>query len=185
VEEALNQRKQAVALDPFRADLKEQLTLEEYFARDYQHIVAEARQALASEPSEQAPHEELCISLGRLGLFEESVAECSKQLAQEGHADWAAEYVREYRKHGYEAAGLLVAEKRLNEIRKRPQADLWDLANAYVAADMRDDAFRALFQGLKTHEPGLLQIRVDPDFDSIRGDPRYTELVRQIGFPSE
>jgi hypothetical protein len=79
----------------------------------------------------------------------------------------------------------LVAKKRLNEIRKRPQADLWDLANAYVAADMRDDAFRALFQGLKTHEPGLLQIRVDPDFDSIRSDPRYTELVRQIGFPTE
>ncbi|HEV3419101.1 MAG TPA: hypothetical protein VG075_02250 [Candidatus Acidoferrum sp.] len=185
VEEALNQRKQAVALDPFRADLKEQLTLEEYFAREYGSIVADARLALANDPNDQTPHEELCINLGRLGLFDESAAECGRQIVQEGHAGWAVEYAREYRKHGYAAAGLLVAKKRLNEIRKRPQADLWDLANAYVAADMRDDAFRALFQGLKTHEPGLLQIRVDPDFDSIRSDPRYTELVRQIGFPTE
>jgi hypothetical protein len=36
-----------------------------------------------------------------------------------------------------------------------------------------------------THEPGLLQIRVDPDFDSIRNDSRYLELVRAIGFPNE
>jgi hypothetical protein len=42
-----------------------------------------------------------------------------------------------------------------------------------------------LFQGVQIHEPGLLQIRVDPDFDSIRSDPRYAELVRQIGFPPE
>jgi hypothetical protein len=30
-----------------------------------------------------------------------------------------------------------------------------------------------------------LRIRVDPDFDPIRNDPRYTELIRKIGFPKE
>ncbi len=183
--EALNQRKQALALDPYRADLKEQLTLERYFARDYQNIVTSARQALASDPNDQSAHDDLCINLGQLGLFDESVAECSKFLALNGHSDWAPEYVREYRKHGYKAASLLVARKRVNEILKQPQPDLWGLANAYVLADRREETMRTLFQGLKIHEPGLLQIRVDPDFDSIRDDPRYVELVRQIGFPTE
>ena len=183
--EALNQRKQAVALDPFRVDLKEQLTLERYFARDYQIIVAWARQALASDPNDLVAHVELCINLRHLRLFDESVAECNKQLALEGHADWAATYMHEYREHGYDAASLFVARRQLDEILKRPQPDLWELANAYVAAGMWEAALRALFQGLKTHEPGLLQIRVDPDFDSIRNDPRYAELVRRIGFPNE
>jgi hypothetical protein len=80
---------------------------------------------------------------------------------------------------------LFVARKHLNATLARPHPDLWDLANAYVAADMKEKTFQTLFQGLQTHEPGLLQIRVDPDFDSIREDSRYSELVREIGFPNE
>jgi hypothetical protein len=50
---------------------------------------------------------------------------------------------------------------------------------------MREEALRTLFQGLLIREPGLLQIRVDPDFDSIREDPRYAELIRQMNLPNE
>ena len=182
--EAVNHRKQAVALDPFRVDLKVQLTLEYFFARDYQNAVASARQTLASDPDNNLSGQ-LCANLGYLKRFEESVAECSKELTLEAHADWASAYVQEYRRHGYEAASLLVARKQLNEILKRSRPDLWELANAYVLTGMREEALRTLFRGLPIHEPGLLQIRVDPDFDSIRSDPRYAELVRQIGFPSE
>jgi TolB-like protein/DNA-binding winged helix-turn-helix (wHTH) protein len=183
--EALNHRNQALALDPFREDLKEQLTLERYFERDYQTNVTSARQVLANDPNDLGAHVDLCNNLRHLRLFDESVAECTKELALEGHTDWAAAYVREYREHGYEAASLLVARKQLSETLKRPQPDLWELANAYMLAGMQEEALRTLFQGLKTHEPGLLQIRVDPDFDSIRNDPRYDELVRQIAFPIE
>jgi TolB-like protein/DNA-binding winged helix-turn-helix (wHTH) protein/tetratricopeptide (TPR) repeat protein len=185
VEEALNQRKLAVALDPLRVDLKDLLLFEHYFSRDYQSIVASARQTLAIDPNDPSAHDALCINLGRLGLLDESVAECSKWLGFDGHAEWVTGYVREYHKHGYKAASLFVARKYLDEILKQPHPDLWDLANAYVLADKREETMRTLFQGLQIHEPGLLQIRVDPDFDSIRNDARYGELVRRIGFPTE
>jgi hypothetical protein len=95
-----------------------------------------------------------------------------------------AAFEQEYRQHGYEASRLFIGRKQLSEILKRPHPDLWDLANAYVSAGMKEETLHTLFQGLPTHEPGLLQIRVDPDFDSIRSDPRYVELIRQIGFPN-
>jgi TolB-like protein/DNA-binding winged helix-turn-helix (wHTH) protein/Tfp pilus assembly protein PilF len=185
LEEAVNQRKQALALDPLRTDLKVQLTLDYFFARDYQAIVAAARRALAADPNDQNAHSDLCVSLGFLKSFDESIAECSKVFTFEGHADWVAAYVTEYHRRGYEAANSLIARKQLNDLLKSSQPDLWDLANAYVLAGMREEALRSLFQGLPTHEPGLLQIRVDPDFDSIRNEPRYAELVRRIGFPTE
>jgi TolB-like protein/DNA-binding winged helix-turn-helix (wHTH) protein/tetratricopeptide (TPR) repeat protein len=183
--EAVSHRKQAVALDPLRADLQEELVFEYFFARDYKSAVVWARQALADDPNHQFAHGTLCNDLGYVGLFDESVAECGKFLALIGHADWVPPYVQEYHKRGYEAASLFVARKDLNEILELPQPDLWDLANAYVLADMPEEALRTLFQGLQTHEPGLLQIRVDPEFDSIRHHPHYAELVRRIGFPTE
>jgi TolB-like protein/DNA-binding winged helix-turn-helix (wHTH) protein len=181
--EALNQRKQAVALDPLRVDLRAQLTLEYFFARDYQNGVASARSLLADDP--QFGHGALCVDLGYLKLFDESVAECKKALPLDGHADWVPGYVREYHERGYEAAMSFIAKQDLKEIQKRPQPDLWGLANAYVSAGMPDNALRTLFKAVKIHEPGLLQVRDDPDFDPIRSDPRYAELVRQIGFPTE
>jgi TolB-like protein len=183
--EAVGHSKEAVALDPFRVDLIVQLAREYSFARDYKSAVASERLALAYDTDHQFSHGGLCTDLGHLGLFDESVAECGKFLALIGHADWVPRYVREYHERGYEAAELFLARKQLNEILKRRQPDLWDLANAYVSAGMREEALRTLFEGLQTHEPGLLQIRVDPDFDSIRNHPRYAELVRRIGFPTE
>jgi TolB-like protein/DNA-binding winged helix-turn-helix (wHTH) protein len=184
-EEAVSHRKQAVALDPFRSDLKHQLTLEYFFARDYQNAVASARQALAGDPGDLLAHGDLCGNLRQLKLFEESVAECSKMLVLQGHPEWIPAYEREYRLHGYESADLSVAKKVLEEIQKQARPDLWELANAYAAARKKDETIRTLLKGIPVHEPGLLQIRVDPDFDLIRDDPRYAELVRQIGFPSE
>lgn len=184
-EQAVSHRKLAVLLDPFRADLRHQLTLEYFFARDYQSAVASARQALASDPGDLLAHADLCGNLRQLKLFEESLTECSKALVLNGHPEWVPAYEREYRLHGFAAADLSVAKKELQEIQKRANPDLWELANAYAAAGRKEETVRMLFKGIPTHEPGLLQIRVDPDFDGIRDDPRYAELVRQIGFPNE
>jgi TolB-like protein/DNA-binding winged helix-turn-helix (wHTH) protein len=183
VGEALSHRKQALALDPFRVDLKVELTLEYFLVRDYESGVASAQELLPYDPD--FAHGILCVDLGALKHFEESVAECSEALALEGHTAWVARYQREYRERGYEAASLFVWRKELADTLKHPQPDSWDLANAYVLAGMREKALEILFRVLPTHEPGLLQIRVDPDFDSIRDDPRYAELVRRIGFPTE
>jgi hypothetical protein len=160
-----------------------ELTLEYFLARDYKGGVASARQLLAYDPD--FAHGALCFDLGYLKLFAEAVPECTQALALDGHNDWVPGYLREYRQNGYAAAMAFIARQDLNEILKRPQPDLWGLANDYVSAGMREETFRALFQGLQIHEPGLLQIRVDPEFDSIRDDPRYAELIRQIGFPTE
>jgi hypothetical protein len=93
--------------------------------------------------------------------------------------------LQQYRKHGYEVASTWMARQQLSGLLRQRQPDLWELANAYVAAGMQNEALDTLFRGLPVHEPGLLQVRVDPDLDPLRGDPRYAELVRGIGFPSE
>lgn len=185
VPEDLNHRRQALAVDPYREDLKEQLLFEHFFARDYPTLVDAARQVLATDPNNVDAHFSLCRNLGHLKLFDEAAAECGKELILRERPDWAAAYAREYQRHGNEAANLLVARKELDETLKVPLPDLWDLANAYLAAGMRDETLRTLLRGLPLHEPGLLQLPVDPDFDSIRDDPRYADLIRRMALPNE
>jgi TolB-like protein len=183
--DAINQREQAVALDPFRPDLRDELFIQQYFARDYQTIAAKSQRVLQEDPNSLSAHASLCVSLTHLQLFREAAAECSKELALEGHEDWVSAYMDQYRKHGFEAANSWRARRQLDETLKTQDPDFWDLANAYVLAGKREQAMEILFRGLPSHEPGLLQIRVDPDFDAIRDHPRYTELVARIGFPAE
>ncbi len=183
IAEAVNQHKQALALDPVRPDLKVELLFEYFFSHDYKSGVALARELLPSDPD--SARSALCVDLGYMKLFDEAVPECTQALSLDGHNEWVPGFLRAYRQRGFAAAMAFVARQDLKENRGRPQPDLWGLANSYVSAGMRQETFGALFQGLRAHEPGLLQIRVDPDFDSIRDDSRYAELVRQIGFPSE
>lgn len=185
ISEALREQEQAATLDPFRTDLKQQLGIARYFARDYQGIVTVSLRTLEENPNNLDAHFDLCTSLGRLQFFEQAATECTKELALEGHADWATAFADIYRKHGLAAANLWRARKQLDETLKKQDQDLWELANAYVAAGKRDETLETLFRGLPSHEPGLLQVRIDPDFDSIRDDPRYAKLVNRIGFPSE
>ena len=162
---AVDQRKQAVALDPWQADLRVQLALEQWFAGEVSEAVASAREGLQR--------------------FDESMAYCRKALVLGGHSDWAAPLAQEYRQQGYDAALRSVEKKSLAETLKQRDPDIWDLANAYVLVGKDDEALDTLFRALPIHEPGLLQIRQDPDFDPIRGDPRYAELIRLIGFPTD
>ena len=75
---------------------------------------------------------------------------------------------------------LSASRKELQEILPHSNPD-WALANAYALAGMKEETLRTLLQALQVHDPGLLQIRLDPDFDLIRDDPLYIDLVRRIG----
>ena len=46
-----------------------------------------------------------------------------------------------------------------------------------------DGAFAKLEEALATHDRAMVYIRVNPRFDTLRGDPRYASIVERMGFP--
>jgi tetratricopeptide (TPR) repeat protein len=73
--EAVNQHKQALALDPVRPDLKEDLLFEYFFSHDYESGVALARELLPYDPD--FARGALCMDLGYLKLFDDAIPECA------------------------------------------------------------------------------------------------------------
>ena len=57
------------------------------------------------------------------------------------------------------------------------------LAGPYAVLGDLDAAFAELEKGFAEHDRAMVWMRVNPRFDSLRGDPRYDSLVERMKFP--
>ena len=55
-----------------------------------------------------------------------------------------------------------------------------DIAVVYIGLNSRQEAFDQLEQAFNDHSNFLIFIHIDPRFDSVRGDPRYQNLLRRM-----
>jgi eukaryotic-like serine/threonine-protein kinase len=44
----------------------------------------------------------------------------------------------------------------------------------------KDLAFSWLEKAYEVHDPSLANLKVDPGFDNLRGDPRYAALLKKV-----
>ena len=59
-----------------------------------------------------------------------------------------------------------------------------ELAVLYAALGEREQAFTSLEEAFAARDLQLQFLGIDPAFDSLRGDPRFADLVRRVGLPS-
>ena len=52
----------------------------------------------------------------------------------------------------------------------------------YIGLGNREKALDSLEQALSRHSNIITSLKVEPAFDSLRGDPRFQELLRRAGF---
>jgi tetratricopeptide (TPR) repeat protein len=57
------------------------------------------------------------------------------------------------------------------------------IAQAYAYRGERDKAFEWLDRAFTQKDPGLINVKTDPLFTSLRGDPRFSKLLRRMQLP--
>ena len=55
------------------------------------------------------------------------------------------------------------------------------MAILHAALNDREKAFASLEKAYAGHDPELQELRANTGFDSLRSDPRFTELMRKVG----
>ena len=58
-----------------------------------------------------------------------------------------------------------------------------EFASRYALLNDKDQAFTWLEKAYADRSPQLFNLNVDPDYDEIRSDPRFKELVSRLGLP--
>jgi hypothetical protein len=57
-----------------------------------------------------------------------------------------------------------------------------NIARIYVGLGEKDRALDLLEKAIEGRETGLTYLKVVPQWDSIREEPRFKDLMRRIGF---
>jgi TolB-like protein/DNA-binding winged helix-turn-helix (wHTH) protein/Flp pilus assembly protein TadD len=183
-DESLAQARLATELDPLSPFINNGLARQYYLSRQYDKAIAQCQVILQMDPAYLPARTQLALAYEQKGLLAEAVStmEQTRRLAGE---KTDLPMVHALLAHAYALAGRRAdAQSELNvltAIGKKRYVPPSYLAIVYLALGDKDKAFLYLNKGYQDHSEQLLYLGVEPIVDPLRGDPRFDDLLKQVG----
>ncbi len=184
LQEAIAEEKRAVELDPFSLVINRDLGDALYLARQYDQAIEQYRRTLELDPNFITVHGGLGAAYLHKSLYKEGIAEYEKELAISPHSAYALAglgYANAVTGRRAEAQKLL---DQLNQLSKQEYVPAVFRAQIYAGLGEKDQAFEWLEKSYEDRSiANLAEIKVDPQFDPLRSDPRFQDLLRRLKLP--
>jgi Flp pilus assembly protein TadD len=152
-----------------------------YYARRYDQAIEQLGKTLEMDPNFARAHWILALAYEQVGRSEEAVLECKKAVDLSG----GDPVVLGVLGHAYAMSGKRSeAQKVLAELKdlsKRRYVAPFDIALIYSGLGDKAQTLEWLEKAYEDHSQRLLWIKVDPRLDSLRGEPRFQDLLRRMG----
>src|SRR5205823_10891630 len=151
--------------------------------RRYDEAVPQLQRAAALEPGGAQEHNGLARVYAATGRIAEAIREEDQAVQLSGEAPtYLGQLARLYALSG-EAGKARNVVARLQELDRGAQSHVPAQAfgSAYAALGDKDRAFSFLAQSVSRRETEILWAVVSPELDTLREDPRFSELLRRIG----
>jgi serine/threonine-protein kinase len=184
-QEAIVQLKKALGFDPLSHLTNCYLAGVYYGARQYDHAIEQARKTLEMEA--YCPFEYMWIGGAYIeqGMHEEGITELNK--TQPHSADWPP--VMAGLAYAYAVSGdRAEAQKLLDELSKlaiRRHVDPYLIAVVHTGLGNKDQAFEWLGKAYEERSKEIPSLKVEPKLDDLRSDPRFSALLKKVGWKTE
>ncbi len=177
-DEALKESSQAQRLDPLSPIIATDRATILYYSRQYENSLEECRSALELDPAFDHARSLMVPAYVQLGRYDQASDEVDREAPRED-APWqwaleAAIYGRSGR--AQEASGALA---KLEQLGLRPDRYALFLV-AYAGTGQKERVLDLLEKAYAEHSNVVVEIKVDPIYDPIRGDPRFRDLLRRL-----
>jgi TolB-like protein/Flp pilus assembly protein TadD len=181
MQESVQEVQRARELDPLDLIVNTELCARLYFARRFDEALAQGKANLDLNPSSPFPHRQLGWIYAAKGLDSEAAAAFirSEELGGASPAMIAALRAgeKDSRPKGFWTAWLQFQRASIAAGKEDPMM----VAAVYSFSRDTDNALKWLRKAFKARRPNIIFLAVDPTFDSLRSDPRFASLLRQIG----
>jgi len=177
-EEAIAQMKQALETDPLSLIVNANLGGIYYWARRYDEAIAQCRRTLEIDADFVVTHARLLEIYEQKGMYEQAIAE-HQRLDEESRRE-APLLENAYRAgggRGYWQKSLELMMDRAKREYIAPTA----LARIYARLGDETRALEWLEKAYRERDIFLGNLKVNPDYDSLRSDPRFQDLQRRVG----
>jgi len=190
-EEALKEAYKAQKLDPLSPIIHTVCGDTCLRARKYDEAITQLKKAIEIDPEFSLAHTKLRDAYLGLANYREAIEESRvagglSSTNREQALKSVAELENAYLQSGAEGYWRKRFELAINE-RRRPTKLGYDdssycLASISARVGEKDLAFEWLERAVDERDVSVMYFRTAPEFDSLRSDPRYSELARRIGF---
>jgi len=186
--DAESEMKRAQELDPTSLLIGKDLGDLFYFQRDYDRALEQYRRTLKLDPTDPLAillHRAMAWTYEFSGMHEQAIAEFieTSRIQNAG-----PERLTAFRQ-GYDAAGTKGYFRAWLEFQRerieRGRINLFYLAQVYAFIGDNERAFACLEKSLQDHSVDAPALRSSPNFDDLRKDGRYREILKKMRLETE
>jgi serine/threonine protein kinase/tetratricopeptide (TPR) repeat protein len=174
--EAIAECRKTVEIDPLSLLSNLDLANTYYLAREYDQAVQQANRTLEIDPKYSEAIKTIGYVFELTGNYKGAIEQWVKNEQVLGNNHRAEELRQVFEKSGY--SGYL----RKDAKDKEAEGNYYDAACDYALLGEKDTALAALERAAAAGQQ-LDFLKLDPDLDNVRSDPRYADLLRRIGLP--
>ncbi len=174
--EAYSAIDQASKLDPLNASIFRSMGTIKYAGKEYDEAIAAGRRALEINPERNSVHGDIGDSYLMLGQLDQARKEY--ELESNSMISLTGMAILEHQEGNIAQAKQNFA----GLVSEHGDNGLYQQAEVLAQWGDVDQAFAALAEAQKLRDSGLIYLLHDPFLEPIRSDPRYNDLLLQLGF---
>jgi DNA-binding winged helix-turn-helix (wHTH) protein/TolB-like protein/Tfp pilus assembly protein PilF len=185
--EAIQHAKKCDQLNPLLMPAKSHLALTYYYAGQFDAAAEQYRLILKDHPEAASAHAGLSNVFLKMGREKDAVEEWQRALALEGDDAAAQNVGSTYQREGLRAARARLIRAEMQSLNRLARDNHYvspvEFAYRYALLGDKENAFLWLEKAYAERSPQLFNLNVDPDYDNLRSDPRFTDLVARLHLP--
>jgi TolB-like protein/TolA-binding protein len=182
-QQAIQETIRAYDLDPVSPAISRAVGFRFYEARRYDEAIQQLRKTLELEPNYAQARYTLGLAYVQTGRFEDAIRELQEGIKLSG----GSRTITGALGYAYARAGKTGDARRvLEELMAQPggrYVSPYNVALIFTGFSDNDRAFEWLERAYQGRASRLGWLAVLPEFDSLRPDPRFSDLLRRIGLP--
>ena len=152
------------------------------FRRQYDKAISHYQKIREVDPTSIHRNQwTMSIAYARMGLHREAVEEFLEDGRTRGFLE--PEEIDRLRKAFKESGWQAFERMRLNLLREKSKKEELPptlLAGVYALANQKDEAFAWLEKAIDVRDGWIALIKVQPAYDNLRNDPRYTKVLARM-----